>query len=282
MALVQEQPGQTKLASRRIKRYGWRPDLPDHRDRIFNLEESIQKAHALPGKVDLSPQMPPIYDQGQLGSCTGNGVARVLEYESIRQGEPAATPSRLFIYYNERVIEGTVNTDSGAQIRDGIKVVATEGAPPETEWPYSDADPGRFQEKPPAKVYADATKHEALIYQRIVVGGPGAPMRTALASGYAIVFGFSVPAYFEPGGGNWDPTSQPLPLPGPNDQIIGGHCVVVTGYDFTCSRFARPAFQCDNSWGTSWGMNGRFWMDYDWFDPNRALASDLWVIKKVK
>lgn len=281
MALVDEQRGRTELASRKTKRYGWRPDLPDHRDRIFNLEESIQVGPALPGKVDLSPHMPPIYDQGQLGSCTGNGVARVLEYESIRQSEPAVTPSRLFIYYNERVIEGTVGSDSGAQIRDGIKAVATEGAPPETEWPYSDADPGPFQHKPPAKVYADAAEHEALVYQRIVVGGPGAPMRSALAAGYPIVFGFSVPAYFE-GGGNWDASSQALPLPTPSDKIIGGHCVVVTGYDFTGTRFHRPAFQCDNSWGTSWGMNGRFWMDYHWFDANLGLASDLWVIKKVK
>src|SRR5437588_4046115 len=128
MALVEQHAGHAELTPRKTKRYGWHPDLPDPRDRIFNLEEDIKVASALPLEVDLSPHMPPIYDQGQLGSCTGNGVARVLEYVAISQGEPSVTPSRLFIYYNERVIEGTVNSDSGAQIRDGIKVAVHKGA----------------------------------------------------------------------------------------------------------------------------------------------------------
>jgi C1A family cysteine protease len=46
------------------------------------------------------------------------------------------TPSRLFIYYNERVMEHTVSQDAGAQIRDGIKSVNHIGACPETDWPY--------------------------------------------------------------------------------------------------------------------------------------------------
>jgi C1A family cysteine protease len=280
MALVDEHPGQTEVASRKIKHYGWRPDLPDPRDRIFNLEEPISLGSALPNKVDLGAHMPPIYDQGQLGSCTANGIAGCLEYEAMRQGEPRVVPSRLFIYYNERAIEGTVNTDSGAQIRDGIKVVATQGAPPESEWPYSDADPGPFQKKPPPNVYTDAVKHEALVYKRIIPGGPGAPIRSAVAAGYPVVFGFSVPAYFEDG--TWDPTSQSLRVPGPNDQFIGGHCVLISGYDFTRTRFPNNALKCRNSWGSSWGMQGHYWMDAGWFDPNAGLVDDLWVITKVK
>jgi C1A family cysteine protease len=282
MALAEQQSGHPELTPRKTKRYGWRPDLPDHRDRIYNLEEAIHKPVALPVSVDLSPHMPPIYDQGQLGSCTGNGIARIMEYEGIKQGEAAVTPSRLFIYYNERVIEGTVDQDSGAQIRDGIKVVAKLGVPPESEWPYSDANPGPFTKKPPANVYTDATQHEAIVYKRIVLGGAGAPIRSALAAGNPIVFGFSVPAYFEPPYSTWDPTKEIMPVPGPDDQMIGGHCVVISGYDYTLKRFPKPAFQIENSWGTGWGMGGRFWMDADWFNPHSGLASDLWVVSKVK
>ncbi|MEA2148060.1 MAG: hypothetical protein QOG59_3647 [Solirubrobacteraceae bacterium] len=280
MALVDEHPGLTKVTPRKIKGYGWRPDLPDPRDRIFNLEESISLGSALPNKADLGAHMPAIYDQGQLGSCTANGIAACLEYDAIRQGEPAVVPSRLFIYYNERAIEGTVSTDSGAQIRDGIKVAATEGAPPESEWPYSDADPGPFQKKPPANVYADAVKHEALVYKRIILGGPGAPIRSAVAAGYPVVFGFSVPASFEDG--TWDPAHDSLPVPGPNAQFIGGHCTVITGYDFTRTRFPHHSFKVRNSWGSSWGMNGHYWMDAGWFNPGTGLVDDLWVIRKVK
>jgi C1A family cysteine protease len=278
MALAEQDTVSAPLQSRKTQRYGWRPDLPDSRDRIYNLEERIEVAAALPPQADLSPSMPPIYDQGQLGSCTGNGIARVLEYEAIKQGEPAVTPSRLFVYYNERVIEGTVDQDSGAQIRDGIKVVHRLGAPPETDWPY---DIAKFADKPSQQAFDDAVKHEALTYKRVLLRGPGAPVRTALAAGYPVVFGFSVPAYFEPGGGNWDPTREPLPVPGPSDRIIGGHCVVLSGYDFTSTRFPGPAFQVENSWGTDWGMGGRFWMDAAWFKPHAGLVRDLWVISKV-
>jgi C1A family cysteine protease len=276
---VAERPSPAQITPRKIKGYGWHPDLPDPRDRIYNLEEEVKLASALPSKVDLSAKMPPIYNQLQLGSCTGNGIARMLEYEAIAQGEAAVTPSRLFIYYNERVIEGTVSQDSGAQIRDGIKVVVKQGAPPEGEWPYSDADPGPFQKPPPATVYTDATKHEALLYKRVLLSGPGAPLQSALAAGHPIVFGFTVPSYFEDG--TWDAARQSLPVPSPNDKFIGGHCVVLSGYDFTRTRFPNPAYQVENSWGPGWGMNGRFWMDAGWFDPHARLANDFWVITRV-
>jgi C1A family cysteine protease len=105
-------------------------------------------------------------------------------------------------------------------------------------------------------------------------------MRSAIASGLPIVFGFSVPASFEDG--SWDPRAEPLPLPGAGAQFIGGHCVTISGYDFTRSRFNVPAFQCENSWGPGWGMSGRFWMDYRWFTPSRGLTDDLWVISRVE
>lgn len=260
--------------ARRIAGFGWKPDLPDHRDRIFD-HAAVAKA-SLPGSWDLSPEMPPIYDQGQLGSCTGNGWARVMEYMERTEGQQSVTPSRLFIYYNERVLEGDpLDQDTGASVRTGAQVVSKIGAPPETDWPY---DIAAFAQRPPQAAYTDAGTHEALSYQRVVVGSPGAPMRTAIANGFPIVFGFSVPDYFQ---GAWDPTSTPLPVPTPDTQIVGGHCVVITGYDFTRSDFTAPAFQCDNSWGPDWGLGGRFWMDYRWFNPNPGLANDLWIVKKV-
>src|SRR5208282_4789539 len=116
------------------KGYGWKPGLPSMSHPLYSARVELD---ALPPKVDLRPHCPAVYDQGQLGSCTGNSIAGAVEFERMKQKlTPNFIPSRLFIYYNERVIEGTVSTDSGAQIRDGIKVVATEGAPPETDWPY--------------------------------------------------------------------------------------------------------------------------------------------------
>jgi hypothetical protein len=64
------------------------------------------EAAALPAMIDLRPQCPAVYDQGQLGSCTGNAWAGMVEFLFLKQGLTDFTPSRLFIYYNERVIDG--------------------------------------------------------------------------------------------------------------------------------------------------------------------------------
>jgi C1A family cysteine protease len=265
-------------AARKIKGYGWRPDFPDHRDRIYNLERAVSKAVELPSVFSLRSQMPAVYDQGQLGSCTGNGVAAVLELAESSQGKGSATPSRLFIYYNERVLEGTVEQDSGAQIRDGIKVVATDGAPPEDPyWPY---DIAQFAVKPSQQSYAEAKKYEAIEYLRVLPGDAGSPIRTPINAGHPVVFGFSVPAMFE--SSSWDAATQFLPLPAKDEQSIGGHCVVVIGWDFSLQRFPVNVFEIRNSWGAGWGDEGHFWMDARWlYDPTLGLSSDFWVIDRV-
>ncbi len=110
------------VPKRKVARYGWIPDLPDHRDYTYAVP-----VHAIGcggPMVDLRGQCPPVYDQGHLGSCTANAIAAAVEFDMHKQGLHAFTPSRLFIYYNERAIEGHIPCDSGAMLRDGIKAVA--------------------------------------------------------------------------------------------------------------------------------------------------------------
>src|SRR6266436_2634478 len=139
---------------RKIKRYGWIPDIPDQRDYLYAAPPAFLRA--LPPRVDLRKQCPPVYDQGQLGSCTANAIGGAIEFDQMKEKLPQIfIPSRLFIYYNERVIEGTVNTDAGAMLRDGIKTVAKQGACPEPMWPYLIA---RFKTRPSAACYAEGAK----------------------------------------------------------------------------------------------------------------------------
>src|SRR5215469_10984354 len=98
--LTELEPG-----NRRVGGYGWHPDLPDHRDFMYAVP-AVVAAAALPAKVDLRPQCPPVYDQGQLGSCTANAIAGAIEFDQKKQSLPDFIPSRLFIYYNERAMEG--------------------------------------------------------------------------------------------------------------------------------------------------------------------------------
>src|SRR5438105_2592268 len=101
---------------RKVARYGWIPDLPDGRDYLFGARRPLPEA--LPSSVDLRSLCSPIENQGQLGSCTANALAGALEFLERKDRVPFADLSRLFIYYNERVVEHTVKTDSGAMLRD--------------------------------------------------------------------------------------------------------------------------------------------------------------------
>lgn len=249
--------------------YGWRPQAPDHRDKAFEVPTLT-----LPSKVDLrmNQYMPPVYDQGQLGSCTANAIGGAYEYELRRQSEDFM-PSRLWIYYQERVIEGTVDQDAGAEIRDGLKV-ASQGVPPETDWPY---DISTFTGPPPTKAVQDAQKSKAISYFALTVGSPGAPLRACLAAGFPFVFGFSVPESLE----SDDMASGKqtlLRLPGHDEQIVGGHATVAVGYDWTCSYYPMPVFTVRNSWGSSWCADGYFAIDYRYFN---SLATDLWTIRQT-
>lgn len=246
--------------------YGWVPDLPDHRDLLFAAPP--EAAVSLPSSVDLRPKCPAeVYDQGQLGSCTANAIAGAIEFDQLKQKLTSFTPSRLFIYYNERVMEGTVNSDSGAQIRDGIKSVGSIGACPEKDWAY---DITKFVEKPPKPAFKDAPLGKALMYQRVpqILN----QMKGCLASGYPFVFGFTVYESFE--SDQVAKTGQ-VSMPAPAEKVLGGHAVLAVGYD------DQPqSFIVRNSWGPQWGMKGYFVMPYAYLTDGN-LADDFWTVRLV-
>jgi C1A family cysteine protease len=254
------------LKPRESRWYGWIPDLPDHRDQIYAAP--LARLGPLPTKVDLRSTCPPVYDQGALGSCTANAIAGALQFNQIKQQvADVFVPSRLFIYYNERVMEGTVNEDSGAMIRDGIKSVAKKGAPHEPLWPYVIS---KFRIKPSAAAYADAAKHVAILYQRLTQTLE--QLKGCLASGYPFVFGFSVYESFESVA---VAKSGTVPMPKPAEKLLGGHAVLAVGYDDAAKRFIVR-----NSWGPAWGVNGYFTIPYAYL-TTASLSDDFWTIKQV-
>ncbi|GAC1335983.1 MAG: C1 family peptidase [Candidatus Dormibacteria bacterium] len=250
---------------RQTRRYGWLPDLPDQRDLLYSAPAGPPAA--LPPRVDLRPVCPPVYDQGDLGSCTAQAIAAAMEFDLLRQDLPAFTPSRLFIYYNERVIEHCVEADHGAMPRDGIKVVADLGAPPEIDWPY---DIDRFAERPPQRAYRDARRHRVSRYERIPRDLDH--MKGCLASGFPFVFGFAVYEGFE---GPEVRRSGRLAMPASRERLIGGHAVLAVGYIERQRRFLAR-----NSWGPAFGMGGYFSIPYDYL-LERRLSADFWTIRLV-
>ena len=246
-------------------KYHWQRDKPDARDHIY-----AAPTVALPASVDLRQYCSAIEDQGQLGSCTGNAIAGIIELMQRKQNPAKGRDvSRLFIYYEERVLDGSVNYDAGAYIRDGIKVVNKKGAPLETLWPYLTS---RFRTRPTVTAYNDALKRKATAYQRVT---NFAGVKTALSQGYPVVIGFDIYASFETQAVT---STGMMPYPNINtEQYLGGHAVAIVGYN---DNLNGGRFICRNSWGTSWGDQGYFYMPYQVIqDVN--MSSDFWIITAV-
>lgn len=267
------------MSSQIIRAYGWRPDRPDHRDRLYKVR--LGAGEALPAKFSQRPNWPAPYDQGQLGSCTGNGVGGICHYRLVRKGEQSpdvmnqdgSIPSRLFIYYNERVVEGTVRQDSGANIRDGIKVVVRDGFCFEDLWPY---DIAKFARRPPLRAYRVARKELVTGYARIDNTDPTA-IKQALLDDDPVVFGCTVYESFE---SDMVAQSGIVPMPSLSEQPVGGHCMVIIGWDDTATFPGGlvGGWEVRNSWG-QWGDAGYCWMPYAYLCGQ--LASDFWIVSAL-
>ena len=239
------------------------PDVRDHR-----YEPPAGVLARLPASVDLRKGLPPAYNQFAINSCTSNAIAAAVEFDELKRGmKNVRTPSRLFIYYNERAREGTVAKDSGGQIRDGIKSVASQGVCPETDWPYLKRNVLR---KPPAKAYSGARTYRVVEYQRMMHHLD--QLRSCLAEGYPFVFGIKVFTSFQ---GSAVKGTGRLDMPRKGEKSIGLHAVLAAGYDDRSRRFIVR-----NSWGTKWGMKGYFTIPYGYL-LDSEISHDFWTIRFV-
>jgi C1A family cysteine protease len=268
--------------------FGWIPDIPRLKVNVY--AQPVGAVATLPKSVDLRPTMPQVYDQGQIGSCTSNAIAAAVQFVRRKSGQPPDfQPSRLFIYYNGRITENSLGSDSGLSISDGIRAVEEYGVCPETEWPY-DSPPadvkGNFPTdsravlKPRSGTFSSAYTHRAI--EAFSFSGSGADrlasLKGCLADGFPFAFGFTIYRSF------FDAQKRPLttiPVPPNTDLAVGGHAVLAVGYDDKSRNFT-----CRNSWGLtdSTGMpvqdKGHFYMPYEYL-LNDDLAADFWTIRTV-
>lgn len=266
---------------------GWKKQSVDVRDSNFQVKIPTGLVK-VPASYDLRSHCSPIEDQGELGSCTANMFAALVEFNELKrvnqvQHAVMASPllkakpvvntleraSRLFEYYGTRSIEGTVHEDAGATIRDAIKCGAKYGVADEKVWPYVTS---KFAVNPPTAVWTAAASHKVTSYHSIV-DGDIATMKASLAAGMPVGFGFKVYTFFM--SSEMATGANVLHPPTSGEQLEGGHAVCLVGYDDT-----KSAFIVRNSWGTSWGMHGYFYMSYDYV-KNTKLCSDFWVVQSA-
>jgi C1A family cysteine protease len=234
---------------------------PDHHTHPQQPAD-IYAPEDLPAQVDLRPHCPPIVDQGQTESCTANALAGAYGYLEGRIAGKEVPVSRLFIYYNERDIEGAVAKDEGAVISDGVKVLKKYGACEESTWPF---DPKKVKEKPHAEAYDAGKGHE--IDQAATVAVDLHAMKHCLAEGYPFVFGLLIDD-FKPDAKGF--LKRPTSTKG-----LGGHAMCCVGY-----IDAKKVFIIRNSWGTSWGDKGYGYVPYDWL-TDKESTHDCWTIRRA-
>jgi C1A family cysteine protease len=252
-----------------IRKYGWKRQAPDERDYHFG---AVALALALPHKVDLSASafMPPVWDQGQIGSCTAHAASAAFMFDQNKQRLSGFDPSRLELYYAERDLDGDTDADGGSTLRTACKTLASVGVCRADIWAYDEA---QLRVKPSEAAYADALLHKAVDYSAVSMDMNA--VKTVLAAGFPVVFGTNVYESFESGGAA---KTGVIVMPQPAEQCLGGHALLLVGYDDTDTD-TNHALKFRNSWGASWGQHGYGQFSWEYF---LKYASDLWVIRSVE
>ena len=281
---------------------GWLADYPDFRDyhpetdafqneaqaaaadghtvkKILSKAGTVAPKAALPASVDLRSWFSPVENQLNLGSCTANAAAGVLEYCERRAFGRHIDASRLFLYKATRNFMHQTG-DTGAYLRTTMGALVLFGIPPEEFWPYKVAS---FDAEPSAFCYSFANNYKTIQYFRLDPAGVKivdalSHIKTQLAAGIPSMFGFTVYNSI-----NQANTSGKIPFPVSGDRVIGGHAIVAAGYDDTLriknlsnGSETTGALRIRNSWGTAWGESGYGWLPYEYV--LRGVAQDFWCL----
>ena len=239
------------------RRYGYIPDIYDHRDHIITFKKTSKTI------TEHRIEMPPVRNQGTLGACTAFAVTASYEHCAIKENLTDFAPSQLYVYWNERSLSGTTDSDSGSSIRNSIKTAAKFGVAANTLWPYIT---NKYTVKPPLTCYQFGARHKVLAYYKLQKNVE--QIKKAISLEHTVNFGFTVTESFETTGADGI-------MPAPSRKVLGGHAVVICGYDD-----AKRQFTIQNSWGKDWGDRGFFYMPYDF--AVSKYCSDFWMITFIQ
>lgn len=252
---------------------------PPHPNKRCYSEHLMTVGGKLPSVVDLRPNMSPVFDQGQIGSCADNATAALVEHLELQELKDMAGPeqfddgtydpvARLYLYWNARNIEGTLSTDSGSSLADVIAAIKAKGVCRESKWPYRSSNVFRC---PPKACYAEGYHHRVLT-DYAVNATSKVEMMSCLAGGFPFMIG--IPVYDQMMSEDAAATGI-VTFPEAGAQPEGYHAVTVVGY--TIDSDGQLHWCIRNSWGDQWGDNGHFWVQEEYLTQ---LGGDAWTIRR--
>ncbi|AYV78327.1 MAG: peptidase C1 [Edafosvirus sp.] len=208
-----------------------------------------------------------IYDQGELSSCTANAFCSAYTIlENVKNGSVTFEPSRLFVYYYERLVEDSYNpnyvADTGADVTDGENYVLTNGICSETSWPYSASN---VNVEPPQQCNIEAINHKIKSYSTIPLDGNLINnIKLAINNSTPVLIAIQVYDSFE---SDFTSSTGIVTIPKSTESNLGGHEMCLVGY-----TESKRLFTVLNSWGSSWGNGGFCYIPYDYLsNPNLGM-----------
>jgi len=248
--------------------YKFKRQCLDIRDKKFHLIYKQRIVEKLPNILNLRDKIKlPVLSQGDLGSCVANATSSAILFFQKRSKKREFQASRLYIYYFSRLVENSIYIDAGCEIRTAMKAVAKYGACREELFPYNIE---KFTQRP-NKFLRKEGKSLIKNFRYLAIDQELNIIKNCLFQGYPIIFGIEL---YESSECSKNLKSGIISMPDiNNEKYIGGHCVLLVGYDDINEMFCFL-----NSWGSDVGDDGYFYIAYDYVLDN-SLATDFWTIR---
>jgi hypothetical protein len=221
---------------------------------LYITPSAAVKSNTYPASVDLSAQLPPVGDQGWVGSCvTWAEDYGVAGWWANKTGHAGAPYAPMYVYSQIQRDRGW--SDYGAYSNDGYDYAAgSEGSDGgiDTQADYQPQGNYDWQDVPTAAQVVNAQPNRLNGNNWIFSGaGQGSladdAIRNQLAQGRPVTIAFPVYSAWD----NLDSTNYVLDANNVDTSTYrGGHEVMVYGYNST-------GLLVQNSWGTGWGNAGR-------------------------
>jgi len=272
--------------------YGLLPMTPDQYANVPLFSKEAFQSKLGEKAVTVAPQnytilSPPVRDQGQIGSCTafcGAETCEILQfYKSGSAGTSWLNLSPAFVYYCERVLilKQKITADNGAYMVDIPQALHAYGDCPEKDYPYPSGDKSTaYKTAPSSTAVSDAIPNETGPTYAMVAQGDVASAKLLIANNTPVMMGFNVydtSSYTLFEGLNTNKyVYNPLTSSGAlvsGAKLLGGHATPLVGYDDNYLGFGIGAFLVENSWGTSWGNNGYFYIPYSVFQSTKIVPA---------